>query len=477
MTVKLIQAGAARDFAIYRQTPDTTRSETNDIYIGWTNAGCVQMQYRTRHRLAWNGEDVADYGSWSDWSAVPATYTPSVKMADLNAWTTKLPLASTDFTGSNDMMEVQVRVRPCTSSGSSSYDWSDVTVTTLPIWYFPEWAVIAARLDPGTLAIGLEVDPGISRPISSFCINDVWGTDGSEAVPPGKVKVALHKKKYNTFTYLDNGHILLDIPAELANYIPRSNGTDRACISCYMVTGDGAFAYRKRAYTVTVVGGSTKLVEPDPDFTESDTGLAVSVPHSAGGSGLVEYEAITVAYSWKDARGAETAGSIDLVKDDDDWLGEIPSPPFGIEVSYTVTVAGTFSGATVYRQISDTYRTSKTRLYTLTYGTEFFWLGYDLTFNYQTDVDSEIIQLASGRSIARHGKGSKSKISLGGAVVDSTLGVDSKWLPDIGTLHEPHDWILRTPLGERFQVSITDVTRDQQHAHYAALTIQMEEVG
>lgn len=477
MSVTFLQANAAlagsyikRTQGIFYQTP--TGAESNDLYLAWTNAGAVQVQYRTKHRLAWDGQDVEVYGNWSAWTKLYTTGpTASTKMGGLNAYATMLPHTAVDFTGSNDRLVYQVQVRSCASDGSNPGAWE---TADLPVDYFPEWAVISAGLDPETLAIDLEVDPGIARPVSIFAINDVWDSNGEEAVPPGAVKVDMHHLAFRSFDYDDSGHIHLHIPAELANYMPRTGGT----LQARMVTGDGVGAYRNRAYTVTVINGNTKLEEPAPVFEETDAGLTVTVEHSAGGGSLVAYESCTVAYSWTDARGVETAGTIELHQSPTDWVGQIPAPPFGAEVTATATVTGTYSGATIYNYATETHTMGKRQWFVISHGEEVVWLGYELSMSRNMENAVETMQLASGRTIARHGLGTAGKISLAGTILDAARRgpISSIWLPDAQVLEEPHDWTLRTPEGERYTVAVTDWSLSASRAGIQDMSIGMEEV-
>ena len=475
MTTQLIQNNLKRAYGIYYQSPQGT--ETNDVYLGWTNSGYCQVRYRTRHRLMYDGQDVETFDTWSAWTELYTTGpTSSTKMAGLNAYATKLPHTASDFTGSYDQLVYQVQVRSCASDGSNPGAWE---TTDLPVDYFPEWTVEGMELDAETLAMDLEVDPGIARPVSMFAINDVWDSNGEEAVPPGRVKLDMHHFAFSSFDYDDSGHIHLYIPAELANYIPRSDGTDGAEISCRMVTSDGVGAYRRRTYTVTVKNQSAYLADPDPTFTETGTGLAVSVPHETASGSMVEYESCTVAYSWTDARGAETAGSTVLVKDGAAWVGEIPSPPFGATVTAVVTVTGTKSGAKVYKSVTATHTMDPCGWFVLTHGQELTWLGYELAMSRNKENAVETIQLASGRTIARHGLGSTGKISLSGTILDAARRgpISSIWLPDAEVLAEPHDWVLRTPEGERYTVTVVDWSLSASRAGIQDMSIGMEEVG
>ena len=219
--------------------------------------------------------------------------------------------------------------------------------------------------------------------------------------------------------------------------------------------------------------------------SSTDTALQITVPHHAAGGGNVAYQGVTAAYSWTDARGAYVAGSVELVKDGSNWVGDIPCPPYGATVTVDVTATGskTISSTpyTVYATKTVTHKMAACKWFTLTYGDEFFFLGMNPSFSRQTDVDTETIALASGRVVARHGKASKSSINLGGVVVSPSLAsiasVTSKWLPDVETLHEPHDWILRTPTGERYQVAVTSVNRDLNVGKYVTVSVGLSEVG
>ena len=158
MTTQLIQNNLKRAYGIYYQSPQGT--ETNDVYLGWTNSGYCQVRYRTRHRLMYDGQDVETFDTWSAWTELYTTGpTSSTKMAGLNAYATKLPHTASDFTGSYDQLVYQVQVRSCASDGSNPGAWE---TTDLPVDYFPEWTVEGMELDAETLAMDLEVDPGIA---------------------------------------------------------------------------------------------------------------------------------------------------------------------------------------------------------------------------------------------------------------------------------------------------------------------------
>ena len=115
----------------------------------------------------------------------------------------------------------------------------------------------------------------------------------------------------------------------------------------------------------------------------------------------------------------------------------------------------------------------------LTHGQELTWLGYELAMSRNKENAVDTIQLASGRTIARHGLGSTGKISLSGTILDAARRgpISSIWLPDAEILAEPHDWVLRTPEGERYTVTVTDWSLSASRAGIQDMSIGMEEVG
>ena len=439
----------------------------NDFYISWSgNAGSYwQMEWKQRSRYAYAGQPEESWTAWGNWTATYTTYTPTAVVYENRLrYTTKLSLAATDFTGTYDAQQFLVRVRSCNSSGTNTGEWEEATLT---VYFSPDWSISSATLDPDTKVVTLTIAPGYTRPARGFKVPYFW--NGTKPVNC--------KPHLTDFTLDGSGNIIVVVPAQYGRQLPVT-GAKVDGIETIDIQG----VQRRKTFDLSYEDPSAYIAVPaNATFTDGDTATAVSVPHASASGDLVAYQSVVAAYAYTDARGKYVAGSVDLVKDGTKWVGDIPSLPYGVAVTIDITANGVKSDIPVYNTKTYTHTTARCKYYTLTYGTEYFWLGYDLSFSRQTDISSTIIQLASGRNVARHGHNNLSKLNLSGVIVDaalqSTFGASSKWLPDVETLQEPHDWVLRTPLGERYQIACTGATRAQKHGRYAEVTVEMEEVG
>lgn len=456
--------------AAYYQSPVNT--ESNDIYIGWDTDGktLYQVRYCTRHRIMFDGDSEPTYTSWSAWTNLYTSTTPTTrtKLGSYFGYATKLSLSSTDFTGSYDQLQVMIQTRTCNSNASTYGAWDESIVS---ISYVPEWSWVSETLDFETGEILLTIDPNFARAVSNLWLSMVYPS-GS----PAWATLAMDHRQVNDYTYLANGNVTLRVPSEIADKMPRS-GAD---LSLGITTCDGVIYYRKKAYTISTDSPTpAHIKEPDETITPQTYGLDVSVKHESSSGAYVEYESVSISYSWTDSRGEYVSETLPLVKNGANWEGVIPAPPFGSTVSYTVTATGTYSGVTIFNVTTGSETIAASKWFVLSDSEDVVWLGYELSFNRSIDNNVTVTRLASGRSIARHGAGAEGKITISGTILDSTRrgSLSSIWLPDAQTLDDPHDWVLRTPEGDRYKVCVESWSLGASRNGIQQLAIDMQEVG
>ena len=447
----------------------------NKYYFTWDGTGRYQVKYQQRKRYAWTA---SDEDKWTAWSAETLLYSgtgytsAAIIQQNTEVYTTALnDLADAPvWNGTYDAYEYRIMV-----SLQGADEW---TTTEIGIYYCPEWEFESAYINPATKDVALTVDTNTKRPPVAFALD--WIDDPN--YPAANIKPPISDYTLVPASGADDCKLQIMLPYRWASYIRNASGDIRG-----KWTGDVAGQFYKEPVAITLDPAFMADYIATPDnitFEETDTALQITVPHHAAGDGKVKYDGVTAAYSWTDARGAYFAGSVELVKSGTDWIGDIPTPPYGATVTIDVTATGSktidSNPYTVYATAPVTHKMGACNWFTLTYGDAMFFLGMNPSFSRQTNVDTETVTLASGRTVARHGKASTGQINLGGVIVSpataSTASVTSKWLPDVETLQEPHDWILRTPMGERYQVAVTSVNRDQNVGRYATVSVGLSEV-
>lgn len=473
--IYLYQSSVFSGRGVYYEDPSKViGNKTNDIYLAWTQPGDVQVEYRTRHRLAFTGQDIQAFATWSSWNQLYTTKTnySIVKSGSeqFSYYPTALPITSSDVTGTYDLVQVQVRVR---TYGSTPGAWE--TSNPMDVSFYPVYELISVELDLDTLDAVMKVapygldgnnDPIISRPISNMTLGSIFDSGSEFIVQPWL------KANPITFSYDTDGYVYMVIPAGIAYRLPQTGS-----VRIRMTTYDGVVDGEVSAYTLSIPSASTHIKEPDFTLTETPTGLQVDVVHEAAAGTYAAYDSVSVAYSWTDSRGVLTAGSIQLVKDVD-WTGEIPAPPVGAVVDFTVTATGTYNSYQVQNFVSDSYTMGDSKWFMLSHGSELVWLGYELSISRNVDNNVTVTKLASGRNIARYGAGGETKLTLSGTILDTVRrgNISSIWLPDAQKLDESHDWYLRSPEGERFKVTVESWSLGASRNGIQQLSIDMQEV-
>lgn len=443
--------------AKWAEVYDTPGFFGNNFYLTWDGTGCRLVRYRTALRAADDGSGAEVWADYPNtWTTVSLTGHKGVMFdSTTQLWSTPFPVTAASFVGGSDAMRVEVQTAACNTSGTQTGEWE---TTTLLIYYLADPSIVSAYLDPLTLDVRVTVDTGASRPVKGASI--------TRAYVPERVDIT-----GTTFEDTGSGDVIITIPAASAAALHESG--DDVMVS--ITTADNKTVSARLSITITVDPESSALEEPEPTFTEGDAVLSVSVPHSEGGGGLVEYSDVSLVYSWTDARGVGVTDNIALVLDDDEWVGEIVAPPHGAAVSYTVIVAGLFAMVHEYKSVSGSVTTEQRAVVDMVSDSGVYIpLGFNVKFTVSTDIDAQAITLASGRAVSRHGPANETTVSVSGTVLPG----DSMafWLDAYGAITGAEDWSIRTPDGERYHVALTSFSPAAEVSRYRSYSIKGTEV-
>lgn len=217
--------------------------------------------------------------------------------------------------------------------------------------------------------------------------------------------------------------------------------------------------------TITLDSASGSVTQPVVEVASSDGSESFKVTDAS-------YESVTVTVTWADGSSV-----VDAAKSGGYWYADVVAP-FNVETSWTVAAHKTVGGSKLFNTKAGTFtmpgygyelRADDGRHVTLV-------LEADAPLN--TDTDTTVTTLASGRSVARHGNGIRRAWTLKGTLLGSSHSATSDWLDDLAILDEPRDLTFRSPYGEVKRVAVTGWQRSAPDIwDVVDVTVTMREVG
>lgn len=434
--------------------------ETNNVYfqISGQSSYKVRIAYQKRMRLA-AGSSWAGGEQWTGWQSeagVADAWTQLYTTADTALETiirsdgekaTVKSLGSFSYNVSTyDKIEYRVQAWIVDLSTASNIKYGRATSKILSVTYEPDFEVVSAVIDPATMSLAITLSPNWPRGYQFARITKLQAGDVV-------VSKSIQQTDSLVFTYE---------ASDVAELIEAGSSIAVTAL-VYGAQTTGAKSYTKtKAMSVSPASGSVTV--PTAVISEQGFDLEFTVANHS-------YTRVDVTASWEG--GSET---FPLAPSGANWIG-LFSPPFGVPVTYTVAGYNRV-GAVESFNYSTISKTFSADGFALSYGDLLVWIDLEAKEKQSVSPEEEVITLASGRAIARHGKGKERNITLTGELLGVRHGGhETQWLSDIEVLKEPHDWVYRNIYGERFNVVVSQFQRNPQGVFdVVQVSISMTEV-
>ena len=438
-------------------------SESNSIlYITWQSPHYTfQAQGRRRRRLSpAKSLTVSPSGAivwepWGEWEGSDLSKDSSIRVTRPSGNSIYLGnqfVVPYDFS-EYDLYEYQVRVRVLDEPSLTCSEWA---YETLRVAFRPQWEYGSAMRNPDG-SVTLEVLHNMPR-ACRFSL--------------GTLEERRENGIYEKFGAFDQEHTIptgggtIVVPASAMGSHDKAE-TPVAMLASYdnvMVGGAG------KGFAVGQVVEDKTITEPVVSIEEAASHIRVNVGDAGSENAHVSAE-------WTDAYGkrhVEELYVLDLreVGTLDCWRGIFEAPPYGVDVTYRVSVVGKsgWRTATVRKATNGKGVVSLTD----TSDDACVELAYDPSWSSDSSIEGELVRCA-GRSkpVARHGSGETTKVKASGTLLSNG---DGAWLAEVQLLKGNRSWIYRNPLGERMKVMVDSVSVTCKHGSSIGLSISMTEV-
>lgn len=427
-----------------------------------------QYQYRVRRRYSPSYADSLGFydaeSTWEDWSEWKGNSLSGAKSStERYASTPSMSLvAATDSISISydfskyDKHEYQVRVRAFNESSKTYSEWGygELTIVYEPL------AVVASAVRQANGDVVLSVETNWLRGGNRFLLMNLR-RESQHANP----------EEWTTAISGVGQDFEVTIPAKAVG------GAKIIYATMMFKTSDenDGNGFTAQSFSVSEQADDNTVKEPVIEFDETESHCRVYV---TGGA----YSDVVITAEWIDFFGvahienlnAEEYTSIDS---GGGWTGKLEAPPFGIDITYRVSVTERFK----LRSKSVIRTTTNRKCLSLQpIGKE--WcveLDRDLSWSSDASPNVEVVMLVGmARPTARRGIGGARTFNASGSFTSpSTSGGDGEWLSKVEWLRRFNgEWMYRNPNGERAKVLITSVSDSTDTSGITTVSVSMTEV-
>lgn len=424
-----------------------------------------QLQYRIRRRyspahavlldLPEGGEFWEDWGEWqgNGLSDDVKSATERLPWGDLNV--TALPFEFPYDFSHYDRIEYQVRIRTFDEPSTTCSEWG---YGELAVIYEPEVKIISNALQPNG-DVELSVDTNWSRGGNRFSLTNLRRDDQLAKPVDGYVKLVNVEPDFKA-----------TIPASMVG----DAKTVYATMRFYTSDGNDGGEFDKQWFEVNGHQDDEDIAEPVVTVDDAESCVIITVDDE-------RYENVMMSAEWTDSYNVRhmeelIVESFTGIDTPSGWMGKLIAPPFGVSVTYRISVV---SGSG-WRSATVEHETANRRSISLfaIRADRVVELRHKISWSSNMVPDIEAVKCAGKTNpVARFGKGGVRALSAQGSMVSPGMGVKSDWLEQIELLRSHRgEWIYRNPVGERIKVAITSVSDERDFHGAMKVSISMTEV-